>query len=81
MKKNIIIGLLFIITCLSCVFAYMQKRVAEASRAEAIEARLRADSLTLILVHEAELAQRNLERAMSVYNQAKEKSDSLEKIK
>jgi hypothetical protein len=80
MKKNIVIGLLTVITCLSLVFAYMQRRVAEASRAEAIEAKLRADSLNLILIHEAELAQRNLERAISVYNQAKEKTDSL-KIK
>ncbi len=73
MKKNIIIGSLLIITCLSLMFASKQKSVAVVYKVEAINAKGRADSLNLILIREAERAQRNFERSTQMYQGTKEK--------
>ncbi len=77
MKKNIIIGILSVVTCLSLVFAYMQKTAAEEARVQAIEARIQAEEAMLISKEQAEQARRNVEIAQM--NMAKLVSDLAER--
>ncbi len=84
MKKNIIIGILTVVSILTLIFGYKMHKIADEARVqeelakiESLEARFQADSLRMILIHETELAQRNLVLATKVYNEAKEKVDSL----
>ena len=56
MVKNIIIIFLSILTCLSLVFAYMQRVQADECRIKAIEARVQAEEALQSALEQTKLA-------------------------